>query len=1187
MDPPDNNNVFNDNSDICQQLLQRYSKSSAPQHRHLCAIAAATRSIIQSESLPVTPFSYFAATISTISNSQDSLDPQALSALSSFLSIVLPLVPHEAVSSDKAAEAIGVLVGLLEKQPLDSEGVLGTSTVRAFVKCLGILVGFCDKDDWDSVKVGFETLVKFSIDKRPKVRKCAQDCILTVFKSFGSSSVAKKAGKRIYSLIKENITLAMKLSAPKEISGSKDEHQEVLHSLNILKPIIPYLTVKDNEKVLAQLVELMSSQSSAFTRHIFDNIGAILDASRVEIILLDADNIIEALISYILSAENPADNVLFATTLAKGIIDKLHDGGISVWVTYLPLVVGSISGLLTRPENIALPASNILKELINGHIDGKKFLTGKNQAVDDEALSCSEFEAVKAICLVFENVLLSSSGYPNDHILAILSVMFLKLGEILDFCAKGILLKLADWMIVASGGAYDTKNLQECIGSAVIAMGPEKLLALLPISLNTKDYSFSNSWLIPVLNKYLCGSSLGFFMKHVVPLAVSVEKASTKVKKPVIREELQAYARGCWGLLPAFCRCPSDFHKNAQALTTLLIPFLKEDSFMLENISAALQELVNKNKNVLASDNFSGEHMVHQTENENLDLALEFKRKCSYSRKSASKNIKALASCSEEWLQALINGFFESSPANYQQFKEAIECLTSITDSSLTQRIFTSSMERAGITNDIGEYKKLGLYSTDNKENNSTLLGEVAKRCMILELGSCFVEGSSEDLIEVLFGIARDVLEATHGAGHLEAYHILSRILEKHSWFHSSHVEQLMDLLTSVKPPTDTKSLTSRFACYKTLLIDAIQGNLDEENTEAFLILNETILALKDSTEEGRKTAYDALIGVCSSLRDTSSAKSNESYKKFVDMIIAYLSGSSPHIKSGAVSALSVLVYSDANICLSVPDLVPSVLTLLQSKDVEVTKAVLGFVKVFVSSIQAKDLHNLLSDIVNGVLSWSPVSRHHFRSKVTVIVEILMRKCGVAAVKSVAAEKYKNFLKTVSENRHGKSSSREDGTCEMESTPSGSRQHKRKDRESNDSLKEKDSRGPHKRKKRKEDEKDSSTNFAKEGVMGGKTRKRDMKRKNNTIDETYFSSGSSAGRKLVKRRGFGHRKQEGDKAPPQKRDKGGKLERGFPRKGKIDRQKKPTGDARGSGAASIPSKRKGGQNRRHKTNKNS
>ncbi|KAM3344373.1 hypothetical protein P3S68_024081 [Capsicum galapagoense] len=87
---------------------------------------------------------------------------------------------------------------------------------------------------------------------------------------------------------------------------------------------------------------------------------------------------------------------------------------------------------------------------------------------------------------------------------------------------------------------------------------------------------------------------------------------------------------------------------------------------MLENISAALQELVNKNKNVLASDTLSEELIVvHQTENENLDLVLEFKCKYSYSKKSAGKNIKALASCSEEWLQALVNVFCESSPAKY------------------------------------------------------------------------------------------------------------------------------------------------------------------------------------------------------------------------------------------------------------------------------------------------------------------------------------------------------------------------------------------------------------------------------------------------------------------------------------------------------------------------------------------
>lgn len=53
---------------------------------------------------------------------------------------------------------------------------------------------------------------------------------------------------------------------------------------------------------------------------------------------------------------------------------------------------------------------------------------------------------------------------------------------------------------------------------------------------------------------------------------------------------------------------------------------------------------------------------------------------------------------------------------------------------------------------------------------------------------------------------------------------------------------------------------------------------------------------------------------------------------------MGYLSGSSPHIRSGAVSALSVLVHNDVNLCLSVPDLLPSVLELTHSKAIEVIK---------------------------------------------------------------------------------------------------------------------------------------------------------------------------------------------------------------------------------------------------------
>lgn len=53
---------------------------------------------------------------------------------------------------------------------------------------------------------------------------------------------------------------------------------------------------------------------------------------------------------------------------------------------------------------------------------------------------------------------------------------------------------------------------------------------------------------------------------------------------------------------------------------------------------------------------------------------------------------------------------------------------------------------------------------------------------------------------------------------------------------------------------------------------------------------------------------------------------------------MGYLSSSSPHIMSGAISALSLLIYNDAEFCLAVPNLIPSVLVLLQNKSNEVIK---------------------------------------------------------------------------------------------------------------------------------------------------------------------------------------------------------------------------------------------------------
>ncbi|XP_022766661.1 RRP12-like protein [Durio zibethinus] len=1016
----ENETPLKDGADICQQLMDRYSKSSAPQHRHLLATAAAMRSVLSAESLPLSPPAYFAAAISALDDdSATALDSTAIGALLTFLSIVVLVVPKGGIANGKAKEAVEVVVKVVRKEGL------GVASLRSGVKCLGVLVvGFFDLEDSDSVCFGLETLLGFAIDKRPKVRRCAQEYLEKVFKSFQSSIVIKEASKLVLSVLKKHMPVALTLSTIKSGDDSKDEklskreHLEVLHMLNVLKLTFPYLSAKIRLKILSELCKLISSEFSTLTRNVHKTIEVFFENSNVESIISEMENIIVSLASYVSGEKNPVDTLIPASTLLKCAVDKLHAVESNSWMKNVPLVCGSLAVLLTFEASMASQASIIMKNLISHHIDLKSF------SADNDGLGSEEADAIKSLCAIFENTLSSSDGIPNEHVLAVLSVLFQKLGELSYIFMKGIVHKLADLMTLASGDKPNMNHLRNCIGSAVTVIGPERILTLLPISLHADDLIYSNIWLVPILKDYVVGASLRYYMEHIVPLAKSFQQASSKVQKPVMRQDLLAHAHTLWGLLPAFCRYPIDMHKKIKVLTELLIDILKEDSLMHETIAVALQILVNQNKSILRSGKNAGESNNFVVR----DSILEIRCPASYSKKTATRNIKALSSCAPEMLQALIDVFVCSLPAKRLYLKDAIGCLASITDSSINKRIFVSLVKKLQFVDGEGEFEKQAGNANEimeKEQGNLNTMGKDASRCVIIELASSLIAGAGEDLIDFIYVFVKQTFQEINEIGHCEAYYALSRILEEHAWFCSSKLVELIDLLLGLKSPADIASLRSRFDCFNVLMVHTLKMSSLEENTKPFLILNEIIVTLKDGKEEPRKAAYDILLKMSSTLRNLSDVRSDPPYHKLISMIMGYLSGSSPHIKSGAIAALSVLVYNDPEICISVPDLVSSILSLLQTKAVEVIKAVLGFVKVLVSSLQAKDLQNFLSDIINGILQWSSISRNHFRSKVTIILEIVTRKCGIAAVQLVTPEKHRGFLNTVIENRRSKTTSKE------------------------------------------------------------------------------------------------------------------------------------------------------------------
>ncbi|KAJ3688013.1 hypothetical protein LUZ61_017177 [Rhynchospora tenuis] len=1014
--------------DICEALMRRYGKSAAPQHRHLCASAAAMRSILLEEGLPLSPPAYLAAAVHTLRSTGS--DPSAASAIASFLSILLPLIQDGELSTTKAGDAISILAVFLKENK-----ELPTGTVRSVVRVLGMLVLHADKEDWKALEFPLDTLVAFSMDKRPKVRKSAQEFVDKIFTFLKGSGTIKNAEKTILAIFDKYIQSVKKLSLTKYVDSSKKtentEESELVHFLNLVKLFSSHLSKKSLRKCFSEAFKLLTPNFNVLTRHLLKLFEALLEHLDLEYLSSESETFISSLIVYISKEKNPTDTVVIALELLKDCLNKLKDIQPSMWSKSLPPIFEAASGYMSSDVESSMEIGSTLKELIVYHIDGRPFLKRENEVVEHEMESSSEATAIISICSSLCRTL-SNAEKPSESILGVISVLLLKLDESSCFFTKEIILRLSQQAADLHKEMPIFKNIQECIGCAVIAMGPEKIISLIPINLDEEKSTCSNTWLIPILNKYTLGASLQFFMDNIVPLADSVKNICRKGKKGSKQRVVQSWINGLWGLLPAFCRYPSDIKSSFSSLVELLIKRLREESSLHEIISKALQELINRNK-TLCSGNQENVLVELMTRLYLKPCHFDFTKKV-HSEKSARKNLKVLASHSMELISTLSDIFFDSSAEKRAYLKDTVKCLASVAECVNICTFYFSLVERLDFADVDMEDKKVKDQDTGTTENMVVAKDNLKekqdlKRHMMLELTSTFVAVANEDLLNILFDFIRTSLLRDAECCHAEAFFALSCILKEKSDFCLSRVDEIMLLLHNVKSSTDNTAIMNRLACYHHLLVHMLKVNEDTMNNKAFLILNEIILALK-SKKESRSLAYDVLLAISSSLK----SNTQSDLQRLFTMVMGYLSGPSSHITSGAISALSLLIYNDAEFCLGVPNLIPSVLVLLQNKSNEVIKAALGFVKVLVSTLQTDKLIKLQGEILKGILPWSAVSKFHFRSKVGIIIEILIRKCGFGSVDMAVPKKYKAFVKTIAEARQNKKNPKE-GDDDSENAP--------------------------------------------------------------------------------------------------------------------------------------------------------
>jgi ribosomal RNA-processing protein 12 len=150
-------------------------------------------------------------------------------------------------------------------------------------------------------------------------------------------------------------------------------------------------------------------------------------------------------------------------------------------------------------------------------------------------------------------------------------------------------------------------------------------------------------------------------------------------------------------------------------------------------------------------------------------------------------------------------------------------------------------------------------------------------------------------------------------------------------------------------------------------------------------LVGETLLCLKDSNAKTREEAYKLLLALCRLHGDT---------PHFIQMVAAAIGSNTSHMRSAAVTGLARLVFEftskDEDVQIMIPALLKTVLMLSDDPSREVTKSMILFVRVAISTSNSSQLE---PDILGGLLKYHR-GKDRFRSRIKIIIKKLVKIFG-------------------------------------------------------------------------------------------------------------------------------------------------------------------------------------------------
>lgn len=315
------------------------------------------------------------------------------------------------------------------------------------------------------------------------------------------------------------------------------------------------------------------------------------------------------------------------------------------------------------------------------------------------------------------------------------------------------------------------------------------------------------------------------------------------------------------------------------------------------------------------------------------------------------------------------------------------------------------------VTQDAGVAEKSrNSMQIDNSSSDNSLS---RARAQLFDLAVSLLPGLGIEEIDLLFVAIVPALKDGDGLVQKKAYKVLSVILKNSDGFMSRKLEELLKLMIEVLPSCHFSAKRRRLDCLYYLIVHATKDEVEQKKAIISAFLTEIVLALKEANKKTRNRAYDILVQIGHACGDEDKGGKKENLLQFFNMVAGGLAGETPHMISAAVKGLARLAYEFSDLISTAYNILPSTFLLFQRKNREIIKANLGLLKVLVAKSPADYLQNYLSVMVEGILSWQDEKKNHFKAKVKHLLEMLIKKCGLDAVKAVMPEEHMKLLTNI------------------------------------------------------------------------------------------------------------------------------------------------------------------------------